>query len=183
MISLVSEGDTFHSNCVCQTPSGTAWHLLFSRALLLGQCHPSVGTSVEVQKTWKKSFSKCIQLRKCRLSQFSSSSTQFLNGELLPRLLTLIIEAFFLSIDFYHFLSCLHFRFRLFLKISSWRRIVNFSSSKSFLKRQKFWHLVYGSLLSRHSVQKIIISPTLERNQNTFSKLQKVSFGVAKGDR
>ena len=139
MISLVSEGDTFHSNCVCQTPSGTAWHLLFSRALLLGQCHPSVGTSVEVQKTWKKSFSKCIQLRKCRLSQFSSSSgTQFLNGELLPRLLTLIIEAFFLSIDFYHFLSCLHFRFRLFLKISSWRRILNFSSSKSFLKDKSF---------------------------------------------
>ena len=47
-------------------------------------------------------------------------------------------RGFFLSIDFYHFLSCLHFRFRLFLKISSWRRILNFSSSKSFLKDKSF---------------------------------------------
>ena len=90
------------------------------------------------RKPGKNPSPKCIQLRKCRLSQFSSSSTQFLNGELLPRLLTLIIEAFFLSIDFYHFLSCLHFRFRLFLKISSWRRILNFSSSKTLLKDNSF---------------------------------------------
>ena len=47
------------------------------------------------EKPGKNPSPKCIQLRKCRLSQFSSSSTQFLNGELLPRLLTLIIEAFF----------------------------------------------------------------------------------------
>ena len=155
MISLVSEGDTFHSNCVCQTPSGTAWHLLFSRALLLGQCHPSVGTSVEVQKTWKKSFSKCIQLRKCRLSQFSSSSTQFLNGELLPRLLTLIIEAFFLSIDFLSFSVLFTFPFPFVPQDFFLEKNPQFLLKQKFFKRQKFWHLVYGSLLSRHSfVQK-----------------------------